>query len=63
MGDVVLIIAPLELLLVCKFFTETVEEKHPKLSDYLNQILGIAILKALQGLASIHLTPKIHLQR
>ena len=44
--------------------TEIQEEKHPKLSNYLSQFQGIvAILKALQGLASTRFTPGLQLQR
>ena len=39
------------------------EEKHQKLSDYLNQIWNIAFLKALQGLASMCFTPELQLKR
>ena len=44
--------------------TEIQEQKHLALSEYLNQFYGIiAILKALQGLASKGFTPGLQLPR
>ena len=58
-GKIVLTIAPLEWVVAIHiiFYRNKEEEKCLKLSDYLNQLQGIiAILKALQGLASMCFT-------
>ena len=50
MGKVVLTITPLEWLVVTHIYFLTGIQRKKKLSDYLNQFLGIiAILKALRA--------------